>query len=65
MPFEIPDAWCISETEKAIKVEIGEVEDGLIWIPKSQIHDDSEVWKAEQSGTLVVSNWFAEQRGWL
>ena len=35
------------------------------WIPKSQIHDDSEVWKPHQEGELIVSTWLAEQEGWL
>jgi hypothetical protein len=31
------------------------------WIPKSVIHDDSEVYKWGTEGTLVVKQWFAEQ----
>lgn len=41
--------------------------DKEIWIPDSQIHDDSEVYmstKPGDSGKLVVTNWLAEQRGW-
>jgi len=34
------------------------------WIPKSQIHDDSEVFDAsEDLGTLIVSQWFADKEG--
>lgn len=33
------------------------------WIPKSQIHDDSEVWRAGQSGKLVITGWFADKEG--
>ena len=33
------------------------------WIPQSQIDDDSELWEAEQEGELIVSQWFAEQKG--
>ena len=64
MAFSIPGVWCIKETEKAICVEAHEVEPGLTWIPKSQIHDNSEVWKSDQNGELLVSDWFADQRGW-
>ena len=51
-----------AETDKAILVEI---DDEKHWVPKSQIHDDSEVWKKGQSGTLIVSQWYAEQKGWM
>jgi len=50
------------ETDKAILVVL----DGDdVWIPKSQIVDDSDVWKADQEGDLYVTEWFAEQKGWL
>jgi len=32
-------------------------------VPQSQIHEDSEVWKRGDEGTLVVTQWWAEQRG--
>ena len=32
-----------------------------IWIPKSQIHDDSEVFADDQTGKLVISAWLAER----
>ena len=32
-------------------------------IPQSVIDADSEVWEAEQEGTLVVAAWFAEREG--
>jgi hypothetical protein len=34
-----------------------------IWIPKSVIHDDSEVYKEGAEGKLVVARWFAEKEG--
>lgn len=56
---------CVAETLKAIQVEMGDgrKEKELVWIPKSQIDDDSEVWKKDQDGKLVVSEWIAEQKG--
>jgi len=35
------------------------------WIPKSMIHDDSEVYDAgdNSSGELVIKGWWAEQEG--
>lgn len=49
-----------AETTQAVLCKI----DGKdLWIPKSQIDDDSEVWENNQDGTLVVSQWIAEQKG--
>lgn len=49
------------ETERAILVEI---EGEKVWVPKSQIHDDSEVYsKRSGGGVLIVSRWWAEQKG--
>lgn len=31
------------------------------WIPKSVIHEDSEVYQKGHEGTLVVYEWFAEK----
>lgn len=28
-----------------------------LWIPKSVVHDDSEVWKGGQDGDVVVFTW--------
>lgn len=50
-----------AETEKAILVEI---EGEKHWVPKSQIHDDSEVYSKESGGgTLIVSEWWAKKQG--
>lgn len=46
------------ETEKALLVDIDGDE---TWIPKSVIHDDSEVYKMETEGQLVLPQWFAEK----
>lgn len=54
------DIECMVDTDAAILVEI-EGED--YWIPKSQIHDDSEVYKRDTSGTLVISEWIATEKG--
>lgn len=34
-----------------------------VWIPQSAIHDDSEIWKKGDHGTLIVSAYIAEQKG--
>ena len=48
------------ESEKAILCEIDEEE---MWIPKSQIHDDSEVYKMGSEGILIISKWIAKKKG--
>lgn len=34
-----------------------------VWIPQSQIHDDSEVYEVGGEGKLVITTWLAEQKG--
>jgi hypothetical protein len=46
-----------------VKFDGADIFDEPEWFPKSQIHDDSEVWREGQEGELVVTEWFAEQRG--
>ncbi len=61
----IDDSECINETEKAIQITLGDcrIEGETIWLPKSQVHEDSEVWEKGQVGKLVVTEWIAEQKG--
>lgn len=51
---------CLRDSPKAILCRIDGEEK---WIPQSQVDDDSEVYKAGDEGTLVVSAWLAEQKG--
>lgn len=60
-PVRLNDVRCIRETDKALLVLVEGVEE---WIPKSQVHDDSEVFREGDEGTLVVSAWIAGERGW-
>lgn len=48
------------ETDMAILVQTAE---GQAWIPKSQIHEDSEVWAEGDRGILVIPEWLAEDKG--
>lgn len=57
---EIEDVKGIRETEMAVLCEIDGEEH---WIPKSQIDDDSEVYEEDTEGTLIVSQWLADQKG--
>lgn len=50
-------------TENALKVDY---EGEEMWIPLSQIDDDSEIYKKDQvgeTGELVISEWMAKQKG--
>ena len=57
----IEDCEAIRATDKAILVRIADEEEH--WIPQSQIHDDSEVWKDGDKGALVIKTWWAEKEG--
>jgi hypothetical protein len=62
--FEVGNAGVSWETPDAVLFAVDGY--GAKWIPKSQIHDNSEVWKRGQApGTLVVKTWFAEKEGWI
>lgn len=57
----IKDVKCISASDKAIRVRL---QDGRrIWVPQSAVDDDSEVYKVDDFGKLIVKPWFAEQIG--
>lgn len=57
---QIQNVTVSKETESALLVNI---EGEEIWIPKSQIDDDSEVYKKDTEGTLVITEWIAKQKG--
>ena len=59
-PVEFEDIAVEKETEMAILVEI---EGDKYWLPKSQIHEDSEVKEEGDEGTLVTTHWWAEKEG--
>jgi len=57
---EFEDVTSINDTPLALCCFI---EGKNVWIPKSQIHTDSEVYRKNQSGKLIISRWIAEQKG--
>ena len=59
---EYEDVTCTRETSKAILVN-GIPDHPGLWVPKSQISDDSEVYGAGHTGSLLVSMWWAEKAG--
>jgi len=62
--FNVGQAEVRRETDKALLIYIEDIGDE-VWVPKSVIHDDSEIWEAgQEAGELVVTEWFAHKAGW-
>ncbi len=59
MPAEFEDVEAIAETDKALLCRINGEE---VWVPQSQIDEDSEVYTKGDRGTLIVTEWWAAQR---
>lgn len=56
------NAVCLRESKAAILVDLNNGREPM-WIPQSQIHDDSDVYESNGSGKLIVTRWIAEQKG--
>lgn len=56
----IPDAEALRETDKALLVKVAGTRQER-WVPKSQIHDDSEVYAKGHKGKLVITPWLAKR----
>jgi hypothetical protein len=52
-----------AETAKAIGIFIEGPRGELTWIPRSAIHEDSEVTGKGDAGVLLVARWCANDRG--
>lgn len=59
-PYEMGKGTCTRETAKAVLVKF---KDGERWIPKSVLHDDSEVFDSQENSTgkVVVAQWWADK----
>jgi hypothetical protein len=57
---EIEDVEAIKETEFGLQVLIS---GNTYWLPKSQIHNDSEVHKLDTRGLLIIPRWLADEKG--
>ena len=57
---EIDDVTVEAETDLALLCNI---DDKQHWIPKSVVHEDSEVSGESDTGTIIVMRWFAEKQG--
>lgn len=60
---EFAGCYCTATTEKAILV--AGIQEEPIWIPLSQVSDDSEVYSIGDEGTLIVTEWIAIQKGFV
>lgn len=66
MPVTFDDCEAVHETDKALLVIIPDLDKGEpVWVPQSQIHDDSDVHKLGTSGKLIITEWFAQQKKWI
>jgi hypothetical protein len=55
-----PHVFAIAATEKALLYEIDAKQ---IWVPLSQIAEESEVLERGDFGTLAVTRWYAQRKG--
>jgi hypothetical protein len=63
--YSLGPAKLVQETDKALRVRLEDYDDAEHWVPKSVVHDDSEVWdEHNDEGELVVSKWWAEKQSW-
>ena len=63
MSVEYDDAKCLKETAKAVLVAAKDLPGGQLWIPKSVLHEDSEVFAQGDEGRVVIKTWWAEEQG--
>lgn len=65
--YEVGFGCVLKETDKALLVEFEDIH-GEMWVPKSQIHADSELgsWSdGGDEGVVQVTEWYAKKKGWL
>jgi hypothetical protein len=60
-PVTFEDAVAIHATARALMVRLPSGRE--VWVPQSQVHDDSEVYAAGHAGKLVLIGWFARKEG--
>ena len=60
MAVKFEGCYAKHQTDKALLVEIPEIDTEPQWVPQQHITDDSEVYRKGDEGTLVVTDWIAE-----
>ena len=63
--FTIEHAMIVKDSGKALLVEAPTLRDEGHWIPQSCVHEDSEIWKEGEVGTIGIVEWWAEKEGLL
>lgn len=63
--FEYGEVTVVKESGEAILCKAGGRFGPSFWVPRSQLREPNEVWNEGDRGTLVVTEWLAEERGWL
>lgn len=61
-PVELGVVTCLLERPKAIMVGL---DNRPVWIPKSVLHDNSEVFRLSDNGKLIVKYWWADKEGYV
>lgn len=62
-PVELGTGRVVNTTDKAVLVEVDGTE---TWLPKSVLHEDSEIDEdsgVDDEGLVVVKKWFADKEG--
>lgn len=59
----VPDCSVVRETDAALLIESPNLPHGNEWIPKSQLHEDSEIYEYGTDGDLIITRWLADQKG--
>lgn len=61
----VDNVICVKETEKAICIKINDPKYmQTMWLPKSQLHADSQVYEMDTAGTIIMSQWIYDQKNW-
>ena len=59
---DLTNTRVLQATPDALRVNVDESSESF-WVPKSVVHDDSEVYDEGQHGTLLIQEWWAEKEG--
>lgn len=54
---------CLRNSGKALLVELDDAPGEPMWIPQSQIEEDSEVYDKGHEGDVIVTDWWAGKNG--
>jgi len=61
--WTFPNFRCLSDSGKALLV-LSDCGEWKLWVPCSQLLDDSDVYGEGDEGDLTMSDWFCKKIGW-